>query len=126
MLQAGPRAHIKAGITTITQLKRALQLVQRPVHRASRSERSVVCPLRLLRAAVLGDHWIRVILTDQNVRETLIVAQQDIVLGLKLFDQVLLKQKRFCFSLCRQKHHGCSLRNHRRNTARMPSWTRII
>ena len=103
--QTRPRTTVKHRIGAVSQQKNLLQLVQRTIDRTSRGERSIIVAFFLLRAAMLFDLRKAVVFGHQDVRKRLIIPKQNVVLGLELFAEVLLKKQRFCLSGCCQKHH---------------------
>ena len=111
-MQTGARARLELGIRTIAQQKGLLQLIERSVHRPRAGKWAKIAAFFFARAAVLFDLWKRMVFADQNIGEALIITQQHIVLGLKLFDEVLFQKQRLGFRTCGQKHHRRGLGDH--------------
>ena len=82
--------------------------------------------LLFLRTAMFFDLRIGVLKADQNIRETLVVAQKHVVARLELLNEVLLQKQRLGLGLGREKHHRRGFRDHARNTPRMPGPPRVI
>ena len=118
VLQAGPCPAVEHGIRAIAQKKDALQLVQRPVHRARTREGAVICAFVFLRAAMLVDHR-KGMIRDMDVRKRFVVPQKYVVARLELLDEVLFQQQRFGLGPRRQEHHRRGFRNHPRDAARV-------
>jgi hypothetical protein len=68
---------------------------------------------------MLLDLRIGVFGRDQDVREALVVAQQDVVARLQLLDQVLFKKQRLQFRPRGQEHHRGGLEDHPGDTTGM-------
>ena len=103
--QAGPGAADELAVRAVAQQERLFQLVQSAVDCAGAGEGAEVVALFLLRAAMLLDLGKSVVATDEDIGEGFVVAQQHVVLGLELLDQVLFEQQRLGLGPRGEKHH---------------------
>ena len=65
------------------------------------------------------------VFTNQDIGKRFIVAQQHVVAGFELLDEVLFQKQRFGFGARGQEHHRGGFKHHPRDTGRMPMVTRI-
>ena len=119
MQQARPRAPGEHRIRTRAQQERALQRVERGVHRARRGERAVINTFGVARAAVLQDLRIVVIGAQKDVGEALVVAEQNIVTRLQPLDQVRFEQQRLGLRRRLDEDHRARFRDHAQDAVRM-------
>ena len=124
--QAGPRPAVEHRVRAVAQKERLLKLVQRPVHGARTGEGPEIDALLGLGATVLLDLRKGVILGDEDVGETFVVAQKHVVLGLELLDQVLFEQQRLGLGPGGEEHHRGGVPDHPVDPSRMPPRPGIV
>ena len=110
--QAGPGAAFEHRIRTGAQQEGALQGVEGAVDRAGGGEWTEIDALGGLGAAMLEQLRIGMILAQQDIGETLVVAVADIVAGLQPLDQVGFQQQRFDLAGGGDEHHLGGLGHH--------------
>ncbi len=120
MQEARPRPRREHRVRAGSKQERLLQLVQRPVHRSGRGERTEIAPRILARAAMFADLRKGVVGGDLDVGEALVVAQKHVVARLELLDQVLLQQQRLGLALRGQEHHRAGGGDHSPYACVMP------
>ena len=94
ILQAGAGAGAEHRIRTGAQHEGARQVGHRPVHRAGRGEGAEIVTLAGLAATMLLQLAERVVAGEQDLRQALVVAKQDVVARLQLLDQVRFQKQR--------------------------------
>ena len=110
--EAGARPAGEDGIGAGAQEEGFFQRRDGAVDRAGRGEGPEVGAVALLRAAVLGDLRIVVVVGDQDVGKGLVVAQQHIVARHEALDQVALEQQRLDLAVGRHHLELVGFRDH--------------
>ncbi len=82
------------------------------IDREAAGERAEILPRPLGRAAVLFHHRIVMVGRHQNIRERLIVAQQDVEARLSFLDEIGFEQKRLDFRVRADEFHRHGLGHH--------------
>ncbi len=119
--QAGAGARGERAVGARAQQERALQRIERAVHRAGRGERAVIDSAFVARAAVLDDARpaLRALERrarsgggDVDVGERLVVAQQHVVARLQALDEVRFEQQRLDLGVGRDDLERRRFRHH--------------
>ena len=107
------------------QQKGALHGVHGAEHRARAGERTEIVALNGAGAAVLDEPRRGMVGADQDVGETLVVAQHDVVPGFQLLDEIGLEQQRLGFCFGGDEHHRARVGDHPRDASRLALRRRI-
>ncbi len=110
--QAGPGAGGEHRVGAGSQQEHALHGGDRLVHRPGRGERPPIAALAGLRAAMLGDLRIWMVLGQHQPGVGFVVAQNDVVVRLEALDQVGLEQQRLGLGVGGDDLHGRGQRHH--------------
>ncbi|EKE43377.1 hypothetical protein OCGS_2569 [Oceaniovalibus guishaninsula JLT2003] len=124
--QAGPGTGFEHRIGAVAQQEHALQLRQRPVDRPRTGEGAVIIALLGLGAAMLLDLRKGMVAGHEDIRERLVVAQQHVVAGLELLDEVLFEQQRLGLRPRRQEHHRRGFADHAGDAGAVPRRPGIV
>ena len=124
-LQAGPRPAAEDVVRTVAQQKGALERGDGPVHSAGRREGTEITPVAFARASMFDQLGEIVVLGDQDVRESLVVAQQHVVTRPQLLDQIRFQQQRFDFGVRGHELHRAGFRDHPLQPDRQLRWACI-
>ena len=123
--QAGPGAVLVIAVGAGAQEEGALERVHGAEHRAGAGERPVIVAGNRARAPVLDEPRRRVSRADQDIGKALVVAQQDVVAGLELLDEVGLEQQRLGLGLGGDEHHRAGLGDHPGDAGRLALGRRV-
>ena len=110
--QAWPRAIVHVAVGAGAQQEHLLQGIQGAIDRSRACEGAEVNALAAPGTAMLSDLREVVILAQEDERETLVVAQQNIERGTKALDQLRLEQQRFGLRMRRHHRHLTRERHH--------------
>ena len=123
--EAGSGAVREIAVGAGAQQKGALHGVHGAKHRARAGERTEIIALDRAGAAVLDEPGCGVVGADQDVGETLVVAQHDVVPGFQLLDEIGLEQQRLGFRFGGDEHHRARVGDHSRDASRLALRRRI-